>query len=334
MGIFEKHKGSNVWWARFFDAGGKERRERGGTKREAHEKLAKRRAEIAAGTYVPPRSGRKVRFKALAADALNRKKLRLAEQTCKTDEIRLKSLLPLLGHVPIDQCTPERIEDVLAELRKTVSASTTNRFHSLLSSIFAFAVKHGKLPANPCSKVKRFKENASRIRWLRKDEEKRLRNALYLDSHEYEFDLALHTGMRKGEQFTLAWKDVDFTSRRLTVRGKTGQRQIWLNKRAIAALRRLEELTCKTPYVCPDMRDGLKIDGRRWFQNACQKARVFDFHWHDIRHTFASRRLRAGANIVEVQKLLGHATVKQTEKYAHLAPSHLDEAVEREDVEE
>jgi integrase len=70
-------------------------------------------------------------------------------------------------------------------------------------------------------------------------------------------------------------------------------------------------------------------DPNKWFVKACKLARIEDFHWHDLRHTFASRLVMAGVSIRTVAELLGHSEITTTMRYAHLAPGHLAEAVER-----
>ena len=58
-------------------------------------------------------------------------------------------------------------------------------------------------------------------------------------------------------------------------------------------------------------------------------ADIENFTWHDLRHTFASRLVMAGADLSSVQKLLGHKSILMTMRYAHLAPGHLQDAVEK-----
>lgn len=328
-GIFERPPRSGVWWISYCDGEGKRHREKVGRRSAALDALGRRRLEVKEGRYIPPRAGARLTFRDLAIAAMQQKKLRLAPASYETDLLRLKQLMPLIGNLPADRLTPARIEETLAHFRRSVSSSTVNRFHALISSIYKFAVHAGRISVNPATKVKRYKENESRIRWLRPEEEKAIRDALVADAHEYEFDLALHTGMRRGEQFGLEWRNVDLERGILTVKGKTGRRHVIANSKAIAALRKLHAITGKETHVCPDAGEGVKRDWRRWLEEAAKKAGVKDFHWHDLRHTFASRLVMNGVDIRTVQQLLGHKNITMTMKYAHLAEDHRQAAAEK-----
>jgi site-specific recombinase XerD len=61
-------------------------------------------------------------------------------------------------------------------------------------------------------------------------------------------------------------------------------------------------------------------------------AKVTNFSWHCLRHTFAGRLVMAGVDIRTVQELLGHKTIAMTVRYSHLAPKHILAAVERLDA--
>jgi integrase len=74
--------------------------------------------------------------------------------------------------------------------------------------------------------------------------------------------------------------------------------------------------------------EGCRIGSiKRSFSTACRRAGISDFRIHDLRHTFASWLVTEGVPLLEVSRLLGHSTVKMTERYAHLAPDSLESAV-------
>ena len=64
------------------------------------------------------------------------------------------------------------------------------------------------------------------------------------------------------------------------------------------------------------------------FYRACKKVGITDFHFHDLRHTFASQLIMAGVDITTVKELLGHKSLFMTMRYAHLAPAHKVKAVD------
>ena len=76
------------------------------------------------------------------------------------------------------------------------------------------------------------------------------------------------------------------------------------------------------------------VTGKRYrdikhsFNSALKRAKIQDFHLHDLRHTFASHLVMAGVDLTTVSRLLGHKDIKMTLRYAHLAPSHMVKAVD------
>jgi len=68
------------------------------------------------------------------------------------------------------------------------------------------------------------------------------------------------------------------------------------------------------------------------WETAVQRAKLIDFHYHDLRHTFASWAVQRGATLQEVKDLLGHHSLAMTLRYGHLAPEHLRAAVSRLDA--
>jgi integrase len=345
-GVFERPARSRIFWIDYRDGSGKRHRERIGSRAEALEALRSRQREVADGRFTPPRArarARSLTFRELALESLEHKRLRIRPRSYDTDCRRLDAILRRIGAIPAAAITPLILANMFRDLSRNgadpghprpegLSGSTLNRYRSLISSIFTWAIQVGRLDAHPLGAVHRFRENPSRVRYLLDDEEKRLRDVIRQDcpAREAEFDLAIYTGMRKGEQLSMKWVDVDLANGTARVCGKSGVRFVHLNESAKRALVQLERQAGERgTFVSPDTTSEDQTEWPRWFQKCVTKAAIRNFHFHDCRHTFASRLAMLGTDLLTIARLLGHSTIKQTEKYAHLSPSHVRDAVER-----
>jgi integrase len=136
--------------------------------------------------------------------------------------------------------------------------------------------------------------------------------------------------MRWAEQYSLEWKDVDLERDQITLLvTKSGETQhVPINSPARRALLKLRASRPEAKRVCK----GATYYNhflRGFWGPVLERAKLVDFRWHDLRHTFASRLVTRGVNIFEVSKLLRHGEVKTTERYAHLGQPHLAAASER-----
>jgi integrase len=148
---------------------------------------------------------------------------------------------------------------------------------------------------------------------------------------------ALHAGMRKGEILNLRWENVDLKHGFILLdQTKNGERrEIPINATLRETFTELFQGTKERPrridipHVFYDPPTGKPYrDVKRSFNTACRKAKIKDFHFHDLRHTFASQLVMARQDLTTVKELLGHKTLTMTLRYAHLAPSHKVKAVE------
>ena len=99
-------------------------------------------------------------------------------------------------------------------------------------------------------------------------------------------------------------------------------RYVRLNSRVQAVLKMLKPEVAKSRIM--SLRDN-----KHWFNPAVEKAKLTKVTWHILRHTFISRLVMKSIDIRTVQELAGHKTIQATMRYAHLAPSHVQQAVER-----
>lgn len=277
---------------------------------------------------------RDVGFGEVAHDALEYARAHKTEGSYQNDLWRMETLLSWFRDRVASEITPQDIERRLNELAdQGRKPATINRYRALLSLVYSLAVRNGKLTANPARLVRLRKENNARVRFLDQAEEAALRAEIMKlhPDREPEFDLGLHTGMRRGEQYRLRWEDVNRRTGIISIpRSKHGERRyIPVNSIADTALEALWQRRDASGYVCPGTAGGRGRDWRRWFEEAVVAAGITNFHWHDLRHTFASRLVMAGVDLRTVQELMGHKTIAMTVRYAHLAPAHRREAIER-----
>jgi site-specific recombinase XerD len=328
-GVFQKMPGKNSpWWICYWDAQGRKRREKAGTKSAAIDLYRKRKQEALEGVKLPERLRRAtVSFAEIAKDALAYSK---ANKLSYSDDLsRMETLLGWFREYPAEGITAQDIERRFE--KQEWSPATMNRHRALLSLTYRLAIRNGKVKENPARLVQHRLENNARIRFLSPEEETTLRKIIEAVCPERiaELELAIHTGMRMSEQYRLRWEDVSFTRRTLTIpRSKNGEtRHVPLNKAALAALVALEKRANGSEFVC-----GGAVEPRRWFEPVVKAANLAAFSWHCLRHTFASRLVMAGVDIRTVQELMGHKTIGMTVRYAHLAPKHTLAAVERLDT--
>ena len=251
-----------------------------------------------------------------------------------------------------------------AQLIAGKAPATVNRDLSVLKSMFSKAVEWGHVSVHPLTKVKPIKLDNNRVRYLNIEEERLLVTALdereakikagrtkankwrsergyplfpdlsklvYADHVKPMVLLSMHTGLRWGELVQLAWEQVNIESAILTVLGRTAKtgktRHIPLNSIAFGAVKAWKEQSGENTLVFPGDDGKVKNNIKKAWANLLQAAKIADFRWHDLRHHFASKLVMAGVDLNTVRELMGHADLKMTLRYAHLAPEHKAAAV-------
>ena len=252
---------------------------------------------------------------------------------------------------------------------KRVKNTTLNRNVACLRAALNCAVKWGILDANPLKGLERLPERDSdqRVRYLSDAEQDRLWQVLdardakirarrashnkwladrgyperqdlyecrYADYLRPMIELSMHTGLRKGEVFSLEWRDVDLDRAMLTVRAeiaKSGRtRYVPLNAVVIECLTAWREQTQSELLVFVNPKTGKRFDNiQTTWERVRAAAGLADFRWHDFRSHFASKLVMAGVDLNTVRELLGHQTIDMVLVYAHLAPEHKQQAVNR-----
>ena len=119
----------------------------------------------------------------------------------------------------------------------------------------------------------------------------------------------------------MRWQDIDFTSNTIQImKSKSGK------MRKIPIMPKLKQILIDLPakpsgnvFNMPD------ITLRRHFARALEASRIDCFHFHDLRHTFASHYAMTTQDLPSLQQILGHASIQMTLRYAHLSDKHISE---------
>jgi len=251
------------------------------------------------------------------------------------DEAHMKRFNSIFGERKLSDINVKDIDDYKLNRLKEVKPATVNRELSVLRHLLFLAKKWKKFFSdNPVSESGLLTEHNLKERILKPEEEERL---LSCSANHLKPILitALNTGMRKGEVLSLKWADIDLEQNLILVRHTVSKSKKPRLIPISSALRRLlVEQKLKTSwndyvFLNPEGNPYLRPDAlKRCFEGACRRANIVGLRFHDLRHTAATRMIERGANIVAVSKILGHADIKTTMRYAHPEDS-LKEAVEK-----
>jgi len=163
-----------------------------------------------------------------------------------------------------------------------------------------------------------------------------LSNKTYADYLKPMIILCLNTGIRRNSILSLEWRDVDFAEESIMVRAETSKsdkQYIVPMSDLVRDTLKLWQSQCKNTaprsLVFPSPKTGKKMDNcNSSWEALLKKAEIENFRWHDMRHDFASQLVMKGVDLNTVRELLGHADLKMTLRYAHLAPEAKKRAVQ------
>lgn len=290
-------------------------------------------------------------FNEIASDFIDNAKMTLKDKRGPVQRYE-QHIKPYIGNKDVTSITKVDTEVILKEaLAKGLQPATVDRIRQTISSIFNLAIYNEKCEHNPAS-LKR-NENVSimrknkrninndRERFLLKHEALELLN----DLEKRRFDvylmalMALTTGARAGELLNIKFKDIDFTSKFITLAETKNNtsRKIKITPKVEAELLKVErgkpndflfnngeggKLT-KIPnayFAAVDKLFNAELESKD------SKNRVV---FHTLRHTFASWLAMEGMPIYTIQRLMGHKDISQTLRYAKLSPDIAVEAVLR-----
>ena len=243
---------------------------------------------------------------------------------------------PYLGSFPLEKISRIsliRLRDEIAQ--KGLSARSQNYAISLIRQIFNYAEKYdlynGKNPATNFEFIKtdnaRTEFFSTTQQGMLLDELKKRSNIIYLITL-----ISLDCGLRRGEIFNLTWADINLERKEFILKDTKNKR----NRFAFMTDRVYKELS-KIPrkepnqYVFLSKKGGKIKTLSRTYERAIKKLgfnegitdRRQKLVFHSCRHTFASRLVANNVPLYDVSLLLGHSSLKMTQRYSHLSEENL-----------
>nr|DAU58065.1 MAG TPA: Integrase [Caudoviricetes sp.] len=359
MSIFRR---GEIWYASYSLPGGKRIKESLGTadKRQAQELHDKRKAEL----WRVDRLGDfpDVTFEEACLRWIEEKS---DKKSLDTDKGRMGFWLEQFEGVRLKDITEARIYSAVSRMHnrshleiwkakvaaarkkgnpdpdyvaKSVTTSTKAKHLALMKAILRAAERDWKwLEKAPVIKIPAVRNK--RVRWLEKDEAKRLIDECP-EPLKSVVKFALATGLRRSNIINLEWQQIDMQRRVAWVNPEDSKSNraigVALNDTACKVLRDqignhhkfvfVHTKAGRRPdgSVTPAVRKMRVDDGRAW-KSACKRAGIEDFRFHDLRHTWASWLIQSGVPLSVLQEMGGWESIEMVRRYAHLAPNHLTE---------
>lgn len=241
-------------------------------------------------------------------------------------------LLPAFGAWPLNTIRRGDVSTFVSRKREEgLKPGSINRYIVALRHALGLAVQWETpgMDRNPLQKYPLLKENNLITRFISEEETQRLKKALFESENQHLaaiVGLLLVTGARKNEVLRARWEQFDLERRQWRVpKAKSGyHRFIPISDVAYQILTERRALSLDSPWLFPSPTTGKPfVEIYNSWNTARRRAGLKDLRIHDLRHSFASALVNGGTPLYEVQKLLGHSSIRTTERYAHLAPERL-----------
>jgi integrase len=340
-------KRGNIYYAAFMIKGHRVHRSTGKTSKAAAARVEKQlRKELMEQLFGPPKPTKPapkqdLRLEQAAARIYDE---RWKDRRCGKEQFkRMVYLAKILGNPFLSMINEETLEQIKAKLAKWGRAkSTINRYLAHVRTILISARLDWKLPVElPRFRMER--EPQGRIRVISDEEELTILNALRdrpnqnpqdaelcrcFPEYAELFEVLLDTGMRLGEALAMTYEDnIDLTHKLIHLHPDQTKSS---KPRSVPMTHRVFDILSKRrngPRPFPWHNNTLRAAWR--FVRKVTGINDKEFVIHAFRHTCASRLIRREVPLYTVSKLLGHSSIKVTERYAHLATAELEEAIKK-----
>ena len=334
MGLFKRNK---VWWMTFVYQGRQVRRSTECTDRRLAEAvLGKIKVKLVEGRYFDRLEEQERTFEEMVERYVAERVVGASRHGERRARGILAHLLPTFGKLTLVRVTPKEIAAYKWKRQQAGAApATIVKELALMKTAFNIAIREWEwCRDNPVCRVSMGKVNNARVRYCDDETLAKIYQACPTWLRPIVM-LARYTGLRRENVVCLQWEQVDLARGLIILeQTKNGDRlgiplcdparktlEVLKPCRPLASGSVFLQHTTDREPVTPDMVTTA-------FRRACESAGVTNFRFHDLRHTFASALVQRGVDLYRVQRLLGHRDGRMTQRYAHLAPENLREAVQ------
>jgi integrase len=333
-----KRKDSKFYWYKFEYRGVVYRGSTGlKNKSEASGIASKARLDVIEGKHGIKRQKAAPRFEDAMAQFLEHAREQHAEHpnTIRQYTQASKPLIKTFGKKRLNEIAPDDIEKYKkARLKQGIHGgplkpATVNADLACMRVMFSYFIALDVVSENPVSRVKFFPVDNEKTRVLSYEEER-----LYLTACQQPlYDIAvlmLETGMRPEELYRLRVENVNLAEGYIfNPRGKTkaARQKLPLTRRATDVLKG----RINGEYVFPLDGDPSKPMGKANYLHtkAWEASGIAPARLYDLRHTFATRAVEAGVDLVTLAALLGHSKIQMVLRYAHPQAEHKAQAIRK-----
>ena len=312
---------SNKWQARIIRKGHPTIAKTFLTRQDAEKWARSIEIEIDRGTYISKSYAEKTQFKEILQKYLNEVSPQM--RSADTQAIRVRKLMKHpIAEVNMAQLSPKHMADYRDERLKVIKPNTVIRELAILSSVINHARREWALNiTNPVTMIKKPSSTQGRERVLNDMEMSRLLHELEKINPFLKplCEFALETAMRRGELMSLLWVNVNFEKSVafLPITKNGDSRYVPLSLKAIRILKSLPRDI--EGRVFPLNKGTVSI----LFLRAVRRAKVEDFHFHDLRHTAITRLASIFSNPMEIAAISGHKSLGMLKRYTHFKAEDL-----------
>ncbi|MBC7457645.1 MAG: site-specific integrase [Bdellovibrionaceae bacterium] len=249
---------------------------------------------------------------------------------------------PVWNEKFMDDIKPSDVHQVIFERCKETSSYTQRGLLKIVKRVFNIAIEEGLLVRNPAVGIRVKCADANQAILNRNEIEILLQEARNSEHRFFpHWTLALLTGMRSGELYSLRWTDVDLVTGKINISKawtkcngegptKTAKNRIYpISNEGRKFLVELQTRYCKnSEFVLPRLWEWDQGEQAKVLKSFCTDIGITPVKFHDLRATFITQMLNNGVPLSKVMAIVGHSSLKTTQGYLRLSGKDIEGATE------